>query len=442
MRGWFPKFLSGLMALPIVVAGCSPAADNATGTSDQRETVTVTVRLWDEQLAKAYENSFAEFETQHDEIDVKVELVPPAEYFTVLPQDVASGQMADIFWVNTSSFGLYADNGDLINVGDELREQKSGWKKSVVDLYTRDGALWGVPQLWDSIALYYNKDLVRATGVNPASLTWDVGKPSDTFLPAVQKLTVDENGKTADQTGFVPAKTRQFGFNASLDGQAIYPNFVASNGGVLQEGDRFAMSSPETVAAMQYVVDLINKFHVAPPAADTNQNPDKARDLFIQGKLALFQSGPYNLKNIEAGADFEWGIAPLVAGPKGRVSLVHGVAAVGYSKSRHPEETIEVLKWMGSLDGQKPIAAGGYAFPGVLAAEPLFADYWSKRNVDIKPFIEASEGVTFPAPLGPKAQAGGIAMYPVLQEMFLGRKTVRSGLAEAEKLANAAIAER
>ncbi len=41
-------------------------------------------------------------------------------------------------------------------------------------------------------------------------------------------------------------------------------------------------------------MDLINKEHVAPSAADTNDNGDFSRDQFLQGKIALFQSGAYN----------------------------------------------------------------------------------------------------------------------------------------------------
>ena len=40
---------------------------------------------------------------------------------------------------------------------------------------------------------------------------------------------------------------------------------------------------------------LINADHVAPPASDTNDNGDFSRNQFLQGRMALFQSGTYNL---------------------------------------------------------------------------------------------------------------------------------------------------
>ncbi|MER7005885.1 sugar ABC transporter substrate-binding protein [Dactylosporangium sp. NPDC000555] len=431
------RLLAVLAAVALAAGGCAVGGD---GASSSGRATTVTFRLWDEQVAKAYRESFAEFEKRNSDIKVDVQLVPWADYWTKLPTDIASGTAADIFWTNTSNFGLYADSGQLLPIDDNLGAQQQEWTRSVVDLYTRNGKLWGVPQLWDSIALYYNKDLVSKAGVDPASLTWDPAGAGDTFLPAARKLTVDSAGRTADQPGFDSSKITQFGFNAALDSQGIVWNFVGSNGGTWQNGDTFDYADqPKTVQAVQYIVDLINKHHVAPSAADTNTNDDKALQLFTQGKIALFQSGPYNLKNIKDGAGFAWGLVPLLKGPAGRVGVVHGVAAVASAKTKHKDATVKVLKWIGTADGIKPIAAGGFAFPGVTAAQPAFVDYWQKAGVDLKPFLDSSVGTTFPAPVGPRVGAGGTAADPILQQIFLGQLGVGEGLKKAQDAANKAI---
>jgi multiple sugar transport system substrate-binding protein len=424
--------------LALALAGCSISGDD--GSSGQG--TTVTFRLWDDQVAKAYESSFAAFERKNPDIKVDVQLVPWADYWTKLPTDIAAGTAADIFWTNTSNFGLYVDNKQLLPIDGDLGARAKDWNQSVVGLYTRAGKLWGVPQLWDSIALYYNKDLVTRAGVDPAGLRWDPAGAGDTFLPAARKLTVDAAGRTAGQPGFAPATIRQYGFNAALDSQAILWDFVGSNGGTWQDGDVYDFADqPKTAPAVQYVVDLINKQHVAPSAADTNTNGDKSLQLFTQGRLALFQSGPYNLKNIQDGAKFSWGIAPMLQGPAGRVGVVHGVAAVASAKTRHRDATVKVLGWLGSAEGAAPIAAGGYAFPGVTAAQPAFVDYWKKQGVDLTPFVSASTGTTFPAPVGPRIAAGDTATGPVLQQVFLGQLGVAEGLRKAQQAGNAAMKE-
>ena len=69
--------------------------------------------------------------------------------------------------------------------------------------------------------------------------------------------------------------------------------------------------------AFDYLVRLINDDHVAPRASDTNGNGDFSRNQFLQGRMALFQSGTYNLAAIADQAPFHWGVAMLPSGPAG-----------------------------------------------------------------------------------------------------------------------------
>ena len=182
---------------------------------------------------------------------------------------------------------------------------------------------------------------------------------------------------------------------------------------------------------------MINAHRVAPPAADTNTNGDSTRDLFVKGKLALFQSGPYNLKEVaDKAKGFKWGVAPMVAGPKGRISTVHGVAAVGNAKTKHKAATAKVLKWLGSAEGQLPLAERGVSFPGAVAAQSAFVDYWRKRNVDVSAFVEASRGTTTKPPVGPSVNAGTKAYTPLLLDTFLGSYPVPEGLKKAQEAGN------
>ena len=60
----------------------------------------VTVRLWDEQVAAAYRESFAEFTREHPDIEVRVNVVAYSTYFDTLRTDVAGGGADDIFWLS------------------------------------------------------------------------------------------------------------------------------------------------------------------------------------------------------------------------------------------------------------------------------------------------------------------------------------------------------
>ena len=426
-------------AAVLALAACSPAApDDA---PEGEGATTVTVRLWDEQVAAAYEQSFDEFSRQNPDVRVQVNVVPWKDYFVRLPLDVAGGTMDDVYWLNAANFGALADGGKLIDVGKELADQQASWVPAAIEQYSRNGTLWGVPALTDGrIAVYYNKAMVEAAGVDPNNLTWHPTDPAaDTFLPAARKLTRDSAGRTADQPGFDPGAITQFGFNAARDLNAIYYNFAGSNGGRIQAPDgTFTFTDPKTVEAFAYLVKLINTDHVSPSAADTNDNSDFSRDQFLQGKMALFQSGTYNLKNVGDGATFDWGVAPIVAGPLGRVSVVNSVIAAGNVDSPRRDAILKVLRWIGSEDGATYVGEEGAALPAVTAAQQAFYDYWEGQGVDTTAFGDAGGTATTPAPFGPKFEAASTAFNPILNEVFAGRSPVAEGLQQAEDAGNAA----
>lgn len=402
----------------------------------------VTVRLWDQQVAKAYRLSFAAFMKTHPGIEVQTDVVSYSTYFNTLRTDVAGGTAGDIFWLSNAYLAGYADSGRLLDIGATFGPQvASTWESSVVQQFTRGGTLWAVPQLTDGgIALYYNADLLAAAGVDPASLStlqWSVGG-DDTLRPLLARLTVDVDGHSAGTPGFDPNRIRRWAYNAANDAQGIYLNYIGSAGGVFQDGDRFAFDNPGAIEAFTYLVTLINHDHVAPPASDTNENGDFSRNQFVAGKMALFQSGTYNLASIAGQAPFHWGVAMLPAGPKGRVSVTNGIAAAGNSASPHPDAVRQVLAWMGSTEGNQYVGQQGSAIPAVTAAQRAYFDHWFSKGVDVTPFFAVLKGLRIAAPGGAGYAAGNQAIKPYFDEMFLGRSDIATTLRRAQEAANAA----
>ena len=419
---WPPRFSTRMLAGLITVALLLVAGALVLGRSGEPSGKTVvTVRLWDPAVAAAYAESFAEFTRSHPDIEVRTDIVAYASYFDTLRTDVAGGGADDIFWINNANVAEYADNNRLMSI-----EPSADWDPSVMAQFTRDGTLWGVPQLTDAgIAVYYNADLLAADGVDPAdldTLRWDPDPDLDTLRPMLKRLT----------------HGRQWGYNAANDLQAIYLNYIGSAGGLFSVGDRFAFDNPQAVSAFNYIIGLINTDHVAPPASDTNDNGDFSRNQFLSGRMALFQSGTYNLAQVAERATFRWGVALLPTGPAGRVSVTNGIVAAGNPASRHPDAVRAVLAWLGSTRGNEYIGRDGAAIPAVLPAQKVYFDHWSAKGVDVQPFFTVLDGPRIAAPGGAGFAAGYQAIKPYFDEMFLGRTPVPDALATAQKAANTA----
>ncbi len=428
--------VAATMAVLLVAAMLLGRSDETNGRT------VVTVRLWDDQVAAAYRESFAEFTREHPDIEVRVNVVAYSSYFDTLRTDVAGGSADDIFWLSNAYYSGYADSGRLMNIAETLGANASAaWERSVVNQFTRNGELWAVPQLTDAgIALYFNADLLDAAGVELRellSLRWSLDG-DDTLRPVLARLTRDANGRAAGTPGFDATRIRQWGYNAANDLQGIYLNYIGSAGGVFSVGDRFAFDNPQSAEAFEYLVRLINTDHVAPPASDTNDNGDFSRNQFLQGRMALFQSGTYNLAAVADQAPFRWGVAMLPSGPKGRVSVTNGIAAAGNSATKHPDAVRQVLAWMAGRRGNEYLGAKGAAIPAVLAAQPVYDKYWASRGVDVSPFFKVLNGPRIAAPGGAGFAAGFDALKPYFDEMFLGRSDVPTSLAEAQRAANSA----
>ncbi|WP_078309068.1 MULTISPECIES: extracellular solute-binding protein [unclassified Mycobacterium] len=382
----------------------------------------VTVRVWDARVAEAYRSSFDEFTRRDPEIQVAVTVTSYASYFNSLRTDVAGHGADDIFWLSNAYLSDYADTANLIPI-----DPQEDWDPSVVAQFTRGGKLWGVPQLSDAgIALYYNKNLLDQAQVDPAELAelrWDPDPAVDTLRPMLHRLTGPGH----------------WAYNAANDLQGIYLNYLGSAGAVFQAGDKFAFANTRAEMAFQYLVDLINVDKVAPSAADTNANNDFSRNQFLQGRMALFQSGTYNLAPIQANATFPWGVAMMPAGPEGRVSVTNGIVAAANSFSPHPEATQRVLAWMGSTDGNVFLGRSGSAIPAVLGAREPYFQHWTARGVDVAPFFQVLNGAQIAAPGGQGFGAGFASLKPYFAEMFLGRLDVQTALQQAQQAANRAI---
>ena len=407
------------------------------GTSEPAGKTVLTVRLWDQQVATAYQQSFDAFTAAHPDIEVRIDIVSYATYFDTLRTDVAGDSADDIFWINNSNFAAYADSGRLMAI-----TPSDDWVPSVVEQFTRNGKLWGVPQLSDAgIAVYYNADLLSRAGLSPDALTdlrW--GGPEDTLRPLAARLTVDGNGNRAGTPGFDPRRIRQWGYNAANDFQGIYLNFIGSAGGT-------------SIRWRVHVRQPAGGPGVRLPGHADQQRPRRARRGRHQRQRRLLPQpvpgrpdGAVPVGHLQPGqrrfpGDISLGGGHAPDGPGGP-GQCHQRHCRGREFSHQASRQVRrLLAWLGSADGNAYVGAGGAAIPAVISAQQVYRDYWRGKGVDVSPFfsvLDGPDGRSFTAPGGPGFAAGFAAIKPYFDEMFLGRLPVNSALAQAQIAANTA----
>ena len=168
-----------------------------------------------------------------------------------------------------------------------------------------------------------------------------------------KKLTQDTNGDgRLDQWG------------TTLD--MWWQDYVYANGGTIVSRRRqqsCTLDQPAAYEGLQFMGDLINKYHVAPNAEEAaNLGTSK---LFTSGKIGMNISGSWAAELIfkKEIKDFKYDVAPIPKGPKARVSIICGAAYAMLSRSQHKEEAWELVKWMTGKEYQRVAAMRSQIIP-------------------------------------------------------------------------------
>ena len=170
-----------------------------------------------------------------------------------------------------------AKAGMLVNVdelwSDELWTHYADWVKGDLEV---DGHYFAVPQLGQQWGFYYRPSLVS-----------EPPKTKDELLEMAQALTTD------DMYGY--------GFAAG-DSFSAYESFLSflymQNGRLIQENGKINVQTPEAENALQFLVDLVYKYKVAPPSA-AELKESELGDMFSGGNIAMMGQWDYHFKRAQ-----------------------------------------------------------------------------------------------------------------------------------------------
>jgi sn-glycerol 3-phosphate transport system substrate-binding protein len=239
--------------------------------------------------------------------------------------------------LSTDMFTLIDE--DAIVPFDDLNKTREDrdWLKSFYPAFMENsqtgGKTWGIPFQRSTIVLYYNKDLFKEAGLDP-------NKPPATWhemTEYAQKLTKrDASGRVTQWGVQIPSS----GFPYWL-----FQGLAIENGANLmnQAGTEVYYDKPAVIEALQYWVDLVNKYKVHPPGiVEWGTTPKD----FFERKVAMIWTTTGNLTNVKNNAKFDFGVAMLPAN-KQRGSPTGGGNFYLFKKStpQQREAAFKFIKW-------------------------------------------------------------------------------------------------
>jgi multiple sugar transport system substrate-binding protein len=235
---------------------------------------------------------------------VKVEykkIASVATYEKTLLEALAQGRGPDIFvihhtWVEGKRGLLSPAPAEVI---DE-RAVKDEFVDVVPQDMIRDGLVYALPTSVDTLALYYNKDVLNTAGVARPPRTWE------DLQQAVQKVT------KVSRLGIIEQSAVAVGTAANINRSSDILELL-----ILQSGLPIFDSSHSQVQiandigerALTFYTDFANK---SKKVYTWDLQQDFSLDAFSEGKTAMMFNYAYNLPTIQAkNSRLNFGIAPM-----------------------------------------------------------------------------------------------------------------------------------
>lgn len=298
-----------------------------------------------------------DFEAANPNIDVDTVIVPWNEGHDRLVTWIAGNQAPDLAIVGTRWILEFNQMG-VVEPADALlsKEFLDGFIGPSLEARIK-GRLYGVPVALSARALYYRTDLVQT-----APRTWQdlirmarqVHKPPNVYGIGVS------GKKYAELTEFVYYLYGNGGDFFTMNPDGSY--------------GRCRVNDAAGVEAMQTMIDLVHMHKVAEPDA-AQHNRDTLQDLFLAGKLAMIETGPWFGGMIsERAKNLKWAVAPMPHNQnKKQQTLLVTDSIIVFKSSRNKDAVAKFIEFayqdkyrlqfnkdFGMLPVRKSVAANEY----------------------------------------------------------------------------------
>ncbi|MFJ8857199.1 extracellular solute-binding protein [Streptomyces sp. NPDC102451] len=372
-RGITATALVATLALAATACG----SDDETGGSKSSGELSGTVTWWDTSNVGSEDKVFKKiaegFEKKHPKVDVKYVNVPFGEAQNKFKNAAQAGSGApDVIRSEVAWTPEFADLGYLAPLdGTAALKDQDDFLKQAAASTKYKGKTYAVPQVIDSMGIFYNKKMFADAGVEPPAKIAD--------LKSIAKKIKDKTGKT--------------GLYLRGDDSYYFLSFLYGEGGDLVDADAktVTVDNAEGVKAFGVVKDLVESGTAKTDATDGWENMMSA---FKNGDVAMMINGPWAVADTLTGKEFtdkaNLGISTVPAGSAAQGAPQGGHNLGVYAGSKNLDASYAFVDYMTSVESQAQTA-------GELNLLPTRTSAYSKKEaVDseivqfFKPVVESS----------------------------------------------------
>ncbi|MFF5896289.1 extracellular solute-binding protein [Streptomyces argenteolus] len=398
-------------ALALAATACG--SDDETGGSKSSGELSGTVTWWDTSTVGSEDKVFKKiaegFEKKHPKVDVKYVNVPFGEAQNKFKNAAQAGAGApDVIRSEVAWTPEFADLGYLAPLDGTaaLKDQDDFLEQAAASTKYKDKT-YAVPQVIDSMGIFYNKKIFAEAGVEVPKTIAD--------LKTVSKKIKDKTGKT--------------GLYLRGDDAYWFLSFLYGEGGDLVDADSksITVDKPEGVKAFETVKDLVDSGAAKTDATDGWENMQSS---FKDGKVAMMINGPWAVADTLTGKEFtdkaNLGISPVPAGSAAQGAPQGGHNLAVYAGSKNLDASYAFVEYMTSVESQAQTA-------GELNLLPTRTSAYSKQEAVDSEIVQFFKPVVETAVERPWIPETGSLFAPLVTEYT----KVLTGQTTPEKAASA-----
>lgn len=445
------RSLGGVIAvtasLALVLSACSGGGDGgtsdagATGGGDAGDAIDTSTAsgsidywLWDSNQLPAYQQCADDFHTANPDVTVNLTQYSWDDYWTNVTNGFVAGTAPDVFTNHLSKYPEFVTQSQLLPLDATLEADgiaTDGYQKGLADLWVgQDGLRYGLPKDFDTVAIFYNADLVADAGVDAADLQDLEWNPEDggTYEELIAHLTIDSNGVRGDEAGFNKDDVEVYGLgldggSGAGNGQTQWSMYSGTTGWTVTDknpwGTHYNYDSEDFQATIAWMRSLIEKGYMPSLEAVTGQS---SADIFGAGKYAMITNGSWMINQMFGYDGVNTALAPTPVGPSGeRASMYNGLADSVWAGSDNKAAAVKWVEYLGSAACQDVIGAAGTVFPAVPSGTDAAKAAFEAKGIDVQPFLQhVDDGTTFLFPITDHAAEVLGIMQPAVDAVFTG----------------------
>jgi ABC-type glycerol-3-phosphate transport system substrate-binding protein len=191
--------------------------------------------------------------------------IPWDLFFQKYPTAVAAGTPPDMVIFHAAEVQQMAAEGLMQPMDDWFEGTglgKDQFNEVLINQITVDGQTMAVPFDNHGWLLWTNTKVIEDAGLDPANLP----KNGAEFIEWAQKVTKDVNGKHPNEEGFDKDNIAVYATYWTWPRYTVPTTLWQFGGAVVSPDNKTAtLNSPESIAAIQYIQDLMCKYYVMNP---------------------------------------------------------------------------------------------------------------------------------------------------------------------------------